>query len=100
MISQPMNGLTRAQIEANRAKVVARLEAMGAEIVDSFVTEEPPPNANAGLFCLGKSFQIMATVDAVYFMEGWTMARGCCLEWEACKRYGIHRIDQPGPDAE
>ena len=84
-----MNGLTREQIEAGRAEVVKVLEAQGHEIVDSFVAEETPPNGNAGLFCLGKSFQIMATADAVYFMDGWQEARGCRLEHAACLAYGI-----------
>ena len=89
MISQPMNGLTREQIEANRAAVVAELTAAGHEVVDSFVTEKAPEGGNEGLFCLGKSYQIMATVDAVYFLDGWSRARGCCLEFTACREYGV-----------
>jgi hypothetical protein len=87
-----MKGLTREQIEANRAAVVAELTAQGHEIVDSFVAEETP-TGNAALDCLGKSFQIIAQSDAVYFMDGWEAARGCWMEFEACKRYGVKTLN-------
>lgn len=91
MISQPMRGLTREQIEEGRAAVVSKLTAAGYEIVDSFVADETPVG-NAALACLGKSFQIMAQCDAVYFMSGWEKARGCWMEYHACRRYGIRAM--------
>jgi hypothetical protein len=54
----------REQIEANRVEVVAFLEAMGAEIVDSFVPDEPPPNANVGLKACGEDWNISSIVTA------------------------------------
>ena len=89
MISQPMKGLTREEIERNRAEAVKRLGAEGHEVVDSIVTDEPPADSNAALHCLGKSFQIMATCDAVLFLEGWEQARGCRMERAACEAYGV-----------
>jgi hypothetical protein len=89
-----MRGLTREQIEANRAAVVAELTAAGHEIVDSFVADETP-TGNAALDCLGKSFQIIAQADAVYFMEGWEQARGCKMEYAACRAYGIAILPNP-----
>lgn len=76
MISQPMNGLTREEIESNRAKVVEVLVSQGHEIVDSYIAEETPPNSNEGLLCLGKSFVIMSGVDAVFL-------------WTALKKPGV-----------
>ncbi len=93
MISQPMKGLTREEIERNRAEAVKRLEAEGHEIVDSIVTDEPPADSNAALHCLGKSFQIMATCDAVLFLEGWEQARGCRMERAACEAYGVQVME-------
>lgn len=89
MISQPMNGLTLEQIKANRAEAVARLEAEGHVVVDSIVKEEPPADSNAALHCLGQAFQIMATCDAVLFLDGWENARGCRMERAACRAYGL-----------
>jgi hypothetical protein len=93
VISQPMNGLTREQIEANREAVVNKLVHDGHTIMETYVTEETPKNGNEGLFCLGKSFIIIAQADAVYFMDGWQAARGCWMEFEACKRYGIKTLN-------
>ena len=93
MISQPMAGLTREEIERNRAEAVRWLEAEGHEVVDSIVTDEPPANSNQALFCLGKSFQIMATCDAVLFLEGWEQARGCRMEHAACEAYGVQVME-------
>lgn len=89
MVSQPMNGLTPEEIQQNRAAAVAWLEAAGHTVVDSIVTDEPPANCNEALFFLGKSFEIMATCDAVLFLEGWQNARGCRMERAACEAYGI-----------
>ncbi len=93
MISQPMKGLTREEIERNRAEAVKRLGAEGHEVVDSIVTDEPPADSNAALHCLGKSFQIMATCDAVLFLEGWEQARGCRMERAACEAYGVQVME-------
>lgn len=89
MISQPMKGLTLEEIQRSRAADVARLEAAGHTVVDSVVTDEPPADSNMALFFLGKSFEIMATCDAVLFLEGWQNARGCRMERAACEAYGI-----------
>ncbi|MDR2209385.1 MAG: DUF4406 domain-containing protein [Azoarcus sp.] len=91
MISQPMKGLTREQIESNRAEVVSLITELGYEIIDSYVTDETP-TGNRALDCLGKSFQIIAQADAVYFMDGWRDSRDCWMEFEACVRYGIKTI--------
>lgn len=93
MISQPMNGLTAEQIREKRAEVVATLEAEGHEIVDTVFTETPPENGNQALWYLGKAFQAISIVDAVYFMDGWELARGCRLEYEAAAAYGIRTIN-------
>ena len=89
MISQPMAGLSRQEIEETRSHVVAMLTSHGHQVVDSYVSEESPPTNNEALFCLGKSLQIMAMSDAVYFLPGWESARGCQMEHKACTEYGI-----------
>lgn len=89
MISQPMAGLKRDTIEARRAEAVEMLEAKGHEVVSSNVADEPPANSNEALWYLGRSLQIMATCDAVLFLEGWEHARGCRIERAACELYGV-----------
>ena len=87
MISQPMKGLSKEQIEENRAYIVKKLTEEGHTIVDSFI--EVPDSENKALWCLGASFQIMSNCDAVYFLKGWENARGCVLEHKACEAYGV-----------
>ena len=89
MISQPMNGLTREQIDKNRAAAVEALKAQGHTVVDSIVADAPPKDSNEALYYLGKSLEIMATCDAVLFIEGWENARGCRIERAACRAYGL-----------
>ena len=93
MISQPMKGLTREQIEEDRAKAVAILESQGHTVVDSIVADTPPKDSNEALFYLGKALEIMASCDAVLFLGGeWENARGCQIEHEACTKYGIKTL--------
>lgn len=89
MISQPMKDLTEEQSRQNRTEAVAMLESEGHAVIDTVFADTPPESAEQELWYLGKSFQAIASVDAVYFMDGWREARGCRLEYEACKTYGI-----------
>lgn len=93
MISQPMRGKSTDQIKAERAEVEAALQAKGHYVIDSVFTTIPNTK-NKPLWCLGASFQIIADCDAVYFMDGWEDARGCRMEMEACKQYGVPIILQ------
>ena len=89
MISQPMNGLSVEQVKANRKAVVEMLEAKGYEVVDTVIAETPPETEHQALWYLGKSLELMAQCDCVYFMGGWISARGCQLEYQAAKAYGL-----------
>lgn len=96
IISQPMKGLTEEQIRINRSAVVAELEAQGHTIIDSIFPDFPSASTkNVPLYFLGRSFMLIAEqADAVYFMNGWQEARGCKMEYEACKEYGVQIITQ------
>lgn len=89
MISQPMNGLSVEQVKANRKAVVEMLEAKGHEVVDTVIAETPPETEHQALWYLGKSLEQMAQCDCVYFMGDWISARGCQLEYQAAKAYGL-----------
>ena len=41
------------------------------------------------MYCLAHSIQCLADADIVYFAEGWENARGCKIEHEIAKQYGI-----------
>ena len=95
IISQPMKGLTEDQIRKNRAEAVTMLESEGHTVIDTIFADTPPESAEQALWYLGKTLQAIASVDAVYFMDGWREARGCRLEYEACKAYGIATMMTP-----
>ena len=94
MISMPMGGKSREEIDEvfNRAKTT--LEGMGYEVVNTrFVLSEKHLEQigvkNKPLAYLAYSLEIMSMVDAVYFVEGWVHARGCRVEHHTAKSYGI-----------
>ena len=89
MISQPMNGKTREQIEAERMELRIKFEAEGHTVIDTIFADSPEEAQNKPVWYFSKAIEAMSTVDAVYFMEGWEEARGCKLEHQIAEAYGI-----------
>ena len=91
MISQPMRGKTREQIESERAKAVEMLEAVGYEVVETVFDFDKEKLAAAGvvnvpLYYLSKSIEAMSKCELAYFAPGWSDARGCHVEYDAAMR--------------
>ena len=94
-ISQPMKDKTDAEILAEREKAIQLAkEHLGedVEVIDSFFKEEPKVKT-IPLFYLGKSLELLAEADVAYFATGWEDYRGCKIEHECAKEYGIDRIE-------
>lgn len=89
MISQPMNGKTRKQIESERMELRMKFEAEGHTVIDTIFADSPEEAQNKPVWYFSKSIEAMSTVDAVCFMEGWEEARGCKLEHQIAEAYGI-----------
>lgn len=97
MISQPMNGLTDAEIEKARDRAIAALKEKGYEIVNTLFTDEWYNKENMEkrgvvqipLCFLAKSMENMSLCHAAYFCKGWENARGCKIEHDAAKAYGL-----------
>lgn len=89
MISQPMNGKTREQIEAERMELRMKFEAEGHTVIDTIFADSPEEAQNKPVWYFSKAIEAMSTVDAVYFMEGWEEARGCKLEHQIAEAYGV-----------
>lgn len=87
MISQPMRGKTEEQIRAEREQVVKQLESEGHEVVDT-IFADTTPEGDAALYYLAKSIEAMSKVDAVVFMPGWNLTRGCAIEHQVAQLYG------------
>lgn len=93
MISQPMKGKTEEQIKAERKEVIEKFNKLHIEVVDTIFTEEAPKDCHAAVYYLAKSIDAMKDIDAIYFMEDWYQARGCKIEREVAKEYGIKILD-------
>lgn len=100
MLSQPMGGKTDEEIVATREKAVSFLEGAGYEIMNTLFTDEWYNRENMEkrgvvqipLCFLAKSLENMSLCHAAYFCKGWENARGCRIEHDAAKAYGLEII--------
>ena len=97
MISQPMRGKTEDEIVATREKAISALEEKGYKVVNTLFTDEWYSKekmeergvVQIPLSFLAKSLENMSLCHAAYFCKGWENARGCRIEHEAAKAYGL-----------
>ena len=91
MISQPMAGVKDKDIKAIRDDITKKFNELHIDVVDSFDTKDAPKEVyNPPVYYLGRTIMNwLHSVDAVYFVDGWRDARGCRIEHEICKEYGI-----------
>ena len=100
MLSQPMAGKTNAEIVSARERAIRVLREKGYEIVNTLFTDEwysKEKMEERGVvqipMCfLAKSLENMSLCNAAYFCKGWENARGCRIEHEAAKAYGLEII--------
>ena len=93
-ISQPMRGKTDEEIlrERDEAIVIAMdIIKDNVEVIDSFF-QDAPVEAKP-LWFIGKSIELLSSADIVYFCKGWNDVRGCRIEHECAKEYGIEIIE-------
>lgn len=97
-ISQPMKGLTDEEILKTREKIRVKAEKVIGEpvkLIDSFIKDYPGEiNKHVPVFYLGKSIQLLSQADIAYFGEDWRNARGCLIEHEVARQYGIKIIEE------
>ena len=89
MISQPMRGKTEEQIREERKTIIEKFNNMHIEVIDTIFTDEPPKDCNVAVYYLGKSISAMKDIDAIYMDDGWREARGCRIEHQVAREYGI-----------
>lgn len=89
MISQPMKGKTDEQIREERNKIVEQFNKMHIEVIDTLFKEEAPKDCNEAVYYLGKSIESMKDIDALYMCDEWRQARGCNIEHQVAREYGI-----------
>ena len=84
-ISQPMKNRTAEEITQERNKIAAKWANASVEFINSFFRK---PGKNS-IDSLGKSISLMGEADLVVFAPGWENARGCRIEHEVARKYGI-----------
>jgi len=97
MISQPMAGKTEAEIKETREKAIKLFKEKGYEFINTLFTDEWYSNEKMKergviqipLCFLAKSLENMSLCNAVYFCKGWENARGCKIEHNVVKEYGL-----------
>lgn len=100
MLSQPMAGKTNKEIVETRERAVNELQKRGYQIVNTLFTDdwyskeqmEARGVVQIPLCFLAKSLENMSLCHAAYFCKGWEQARGCRIEHEAAKAYGLEVI--------
>ena len=89
-ISQKMKGRSDEEILSERQKVIEAIKEHNpkAEIIDSFF-ESAPDGANP-LWYLSKSIELLSAADMAVFVDDCHFtSRGCMIEAECCRAYGI-----------
>lgn len=100
MLSQPMAGKTEEEIISTREKAIEFLESKGYEVINTYFTDEWYSEdsmnkrgvVNRPLCFFAKSIENMSLCDVAYFCKGWLSTRGCYLEHEVAKAYGVQII--------
>ena len=100
MLSQPMAGKNEREIIETRKRAMKALQEAGYEIVNTLFTDEWYSKESMEargvvqipLCFLAKSLENMSLCHAAYFCKGWENARGCRIEHEAAKAYGLKII--------
>lgn len=100
MISQPMNGKSDKEIKETREKAIKLLESMDYEVINTLFTDEWYSKENMEkrgvvqipLCFLAKSLENMSLCDAAYFCKDWENTRGCKIEHDTAKAYGLEII--------
>ncbi|MDY5731331.1 MAG: DUF4406 domain-containing protein [Eubacteriales bacterium] len=100
MLSQPMAGKTEKEIAETRERAIKTLEAKGYEVINTLFTDEWYSQKNMEhrgvvqipLCFLAKSLDSMSLYHTAYFCKGWESARGCKVEHDIAKAYGLEII--------
>ena len=94
MISLPMNGHSDDDVKKRMEVLKKQFASMHIEVLNSFLNVPADESVrNEHVFYLGRSIMMfLAHADAVYFDNGWEQARGCKIEHEVCKQYGIKTL--------
>ena len=88
-----MRGQTEEAILKARSEAVKKVKSMygeDVEILNSFFDDFNTSNVkNPAIAYLAKSIDVLAEADIAYFCKNWARARGCRIEYDVARLYGI-----------
>jgi hypothetical protein len=92
-ISQPTMGKSDELIAAERELIIERVRSMygnDVEILDSLFNDYNTSNIkHPPIAYLGKSLEVLAQADVAFFSSGWKSAKGCRIEYDVARLYGV-----------
>lgn len=105
-ISCPMKGRTEENIKKSMEqmhKIAEIIFDQELEVIPTYIADNPPENNNKAIWYLGKAIQLMADADYFIGAEYPDFFRGCAIENEVARSYGIPstyvRLHELMPDA-
>lgn len=93
-VSQPMKGKSNKEIENERElllKDIKNIVKKDFEVMDTIFDDF---DGATPLKFLAKSIMVLADSDYVYFADGWQETRGCRIEHDCAKEYGLNIIKE------
>ena len=102
-VSIPMNGRSYQEIKKDMQRVILKLNGHKLKnteykLINSLLNFDKIKFSkecrNKSVECLGRSIKYLATSDIAYFCKGWKKARGCKIEHEIAKQYGIEIMEE------
>lgn len=97
-VSVPMKGRTEEEIKASiqKMKKIAEVyEGEELELIDSYVEDNAPKNANSPVWYLGKSLEKLSEADIFIGIDDDFDWSGCYIERITAKRYSIKSYHVP-----
>lgn len=91
-VSVPMKGRTEAEIKDSIAKMKIIAEAYKGEeleLIDSYISENPPIGVNDPVWYLAKLLELLATADVFIGVDDSWLFPGCEVENSVARRYGV-----------
>lgn len=98
-ISMGMKSKSTEQVKQEMAQIFEAIKAKlpDAEHIDSVIDgadkEIAVKGDSIGIWYLGKSLQLLAEADIVFFVKGYEDFRGCRIEREVAEAYGKYCVD-------
>ena len=92
-ISSPMRGKTYEELIKERQQIITEIEPLiptDVEFINSIIKS---PINHPPLWYLGTALQMLSDADMAIFYKGWDKARGCKIEYQCAKEYGIPTLE-------